>query len=545
MTVLTEAKRTQAEVAFDKATRSAFSDWHKNEAEVFKRVDRILKDYQANILGDLSYGGTDWSLARAEEVKKAIADARMMADAQIRNLWRDEANRAAGLAMMKVDGPLAALGLPVDFIHAGVSLPQLAVLQDYVPTLIQGVTLETQQRVTSLIQHAVLGGVDQREIMRQVGRAVGPINTAKRPDHTIFSKTHVRSRMIMRTEMNRLNNLSVMHRAGGISEKYPGVGVKWQHRGSPSPRRSHTSLHEQVIFPAEGEKFILIGSNGTKYKVDGPHDPALPAEHSIGCHCGLRVVYDAERGLKGAKDSPYIAGDGSNIPSAGGVGKKTAGKKKPKNAKKLTKTQKKEALEKIALKKGLAKDVNFKRCGEDMAEIITNVLGNLKKGNVPLFDSIGPLSLKGPKYKGTLYVVEHRYIPQTGELVSRRLLYNPKINASKETADAFVERMKKAGLFGEATIEECIEHEFAHLLDHWNWDLHKNGSNRLSKAMKARWGTSESAAASIEELRKVTGDYMLTNQAELYAEAFRCWRADRLPKSWSWLDGFFKAEPWP
>ncbi len=329
MAVLIEAKRSRAEIAFDKATRSAFSDWRKNETKVFQRIDDILKDYQTNILGDLGYGGSEWNLARAEEVKRAIADARRITDARIRNLWRDEANRAAALAFMKVDGPLAALGLPVEFIKAGVSLPQLAVLQDYVPTLIQGVTYETQQRVTSLIQHAVLGGVDQREIMKKVGRSVGPLNTEMRPDHTIFSKTHVRARTIMRTEMNRLNNLAVTDRAKGLADHYPGVGLKWLHRSSPGQRTGHSALHGEIIYQANGDKFLLIGSDGTKYKVDGPHDPALPAEHSINCHCGTRVVYDSERGLKAAKDSPYIAGDGTNISSAGGVASKPSEPAKP------------------------------------------------------------------------------------------------------------------------------------------------------------------------------------------------------------------------
>ncbi len=318
MVVLAEGKRTKAEIAFDKATRAAFADWQRNEKAVFRKIDDVLKDYQAEILGNLA-GGTEWDLARAETVRKSIEGARALTDARIRNLWRDEANKAAVLAMAKVDGPLTALGLPVEFIQAGVSLPQLAVLQDYVPTLIQDVTQETQRRVSNLMQHAVLGGMDQRELMRQVGTAVGPLSSKKRPDRTVFSNTHVRARKIMRTEMNRLNNLAMTHRVHGVATAFPGVGVKWLHRQSPDPRRGHSALHGVVAYPAEGGKFKLVGSDGTEYLVDGPHDPSLPGEHSINCHCGLQVVYNSERGKAGAKDSPYIQGDGGNIPDAGGV----------------------------------------------------------------------------------------------------------------------------------------------------------------------------------------------------------------------------------
>jgi uncharacterized protein with gpF-like domain len=38
------------------------------------------------------------------------------------------------------------------------------------------------------------------------------------------------------------------------------------------------------------EKFSLVGRDGIVYKVDGPHDPLLPAGEVINCRCMLIPV---------------------------------------------------------------------------------------------------------------------------------------------------------------------------------------------------------------------------------------------------------------
>jgi hypothetical protein len=72
-------------------------------------------------------------------------------------------------------------------------------------------------------------------------------------------------------------------------------------------------MHGKIIYPAEGEKFRLAG----RYSVSGPHDPILPAEHSINCHCMNVPIYSQSRGHGSVDASPFTPVTGDQVPSAG------------------------------------------------------------------------------------------------------------------------------------------------------------------------------------------------------------------------------------
>lgn len=300
-----------AQKKFERDVRAALVKLDEITNYALEMIQVQIKEYRADILATI-VPKSAWQAHRLQDLDAALDQARLSAYRKMAGTWAESSAKATALALASVDGPLSAIGIPAKFIPQMIPVQQLAILDLYVPGLIADVTTDVHKRVRNLMRQAMLGGAGPDSIMKQIGDVVGPLRAGQRPPGTVFASADVRARTILRTEMNRLHNLAKTQRVAAMAEKYPGIGYKWLHRSSPNPRASHSALHGTIIFPAAGETFSV-----GQYQAAGPHDPGLPAEHTINCHCTAVVVYDKDRGAQGAKDSPYIAGDGTNIPSAG------------------------------------------------------------------------------------------------------------------------------------------------------------------------------------------------------------------------------------
>lgn len=82
--------------------------------------------------------------------------------------------------------------------------------------------------------------------------------------------------------------------------KLAGKGL-WSKQQPYTPRPHHKAMH-LVTVPAE-EKFKLRNLRGDSWEVDGPHDPILPAEEVINCHCDRAIRIDREK-LKAWRPKP-------------------------------------------------------------------------------------------------------------------------------------------------------------------------------------------------------------------------------------------------
>jgi len=309
--LLAEASRSPRAAAYRAAARDVAARRLRSEAAAFADLRGILQQY-ADSLDARMAGVSEWQLQHLKDLQRAAREASAAVDAQVAQLWRRQATEMTSLAISGVEAPLNAIGLPIYSLPPMVPIRELQVLQFYVPTEIKGVTDEVQRKVQALMQQATLGGIDTPTIVKAIGRTVGPLPGARARPGALIDKAEERAYNILRTEMNRLHNLTATKRTDELAEKFPGLGKKWLHRPSRNPRASHEALDGVIIFPAKGQKFQLDG-----YEIDGPHDTALPAKHVVNCHCGIVTVYDADEGAEGAAESPYIAGDGSDIPSAG------------------------------------------------------------------------------------------------------------------------------------------------------------------------------------------------------------------------------------
>jgi hypothetical protein len=274
-------------------------------------VQQQIKAYRNEVVAQIASAPTEWQAYHLKQLEQSLEQARLQVGRMMAGTWVEASSKATALALAGVHDPLSAIGIPAGQMHM-IPIQEIAVINNYVPSLIVGVTDDVHKQVRNLLRRSLLGAAGPDSVMKQLGNIVGPLKPGQRPPGTVFASADVRARTILRTEMNRLHNLVKTQRVNDVSEKYPGVGYKWLHRNSPSPRAGHAALHGKVIFPADGETFSVGG-----VPAKGPHDPALPAEDVINCHCTAVVVYDAEKGAKAAAESPYIAGDGSGIPTAG------------------------------------------------------------------------------------------------------------------------------------------------------------------------------------------------------------------------------------
>ncbi len=274
---------------FNAAVRASMSAWTKQQTEMYRRLAIITASYSNEVVA-LVAPITDWDAYRLASVKSGLEEARNRYALQLSGEWQYQASRATAIAISGVDGAMIAAGagketLPVFVVNDR----QLAIIENYVPSLIVDVGDDIHKQVQRILRNAMLGGSDTPEMIRKMQMRIGRLSSSKGTG-TVFDKGVKRMRTIFRTESNRLHNLTRTQRIGEVSQVYPGLGSKWIHRHSIFPRPSHTALTGKIVFPAEGEKFNLSG-----FKIDGPHDLSLPAEEVINCHCIVVSHFDSTK----------------------------------------------------------------------------------------------------------------------------------------------------------------------------------------------------------------------------------------------------------
>ncbi len=316
----TEAVVESTEYAFERAVREALAASRRFDKATVAELDRYLQEFQALLQGTMeNVELTDFGQHRYRAINDAIDRARIRLQLQVDGLIQRAATEQAALALASVDGPLRAiLGTGATLPMVDLPLQQINFIRSYTPDLITAVTDETIRKVQTTLSQRLMGGLDAVRARRRIEMLVGQLpkdrgKTARQlMPGKIFSRQRIRAENILRTEMNRIYNITTTDRIDDVAVRVPGVGKTWIHNPGSSfePRPNHVALHGTVIFPGNGERFTLYGRGGTTYYVSGPHDPALPGEESINCHCRVRVAYSGEvaaeqerRGLKAPRPS--------------------------------------------------------------------------------------------------------------------------------------------------------------------------------------------------------------------------------------------------
>lgn len=293
---------TAAEQTFAKKVQSIEAKWGADQKAALRRVGQLLDQYEADVVAAIASGPkTEWQAHNLKTVQQGIQQARSRLEARLNDEWEAGSGAALTAALGGVDDALSAIGVPATTPFA-INQREAFLVSEYTPSLIKDLTTEQYSAVQKAMQGAVLGATAGPQMVAAVRKAVG----GKR-----------RAQVVFRTEMNRLHNLTRTRRIDELSVSHPALGKKWLHRHSLTPRPAHTALDGKVIHPSDNELFNVNG-----VQVPGPHDPALPAEDTINCHCTVVATYDESRVGKGQqapeKSLEDQATDWANVEAVGG-----------------------------------------------------------------------------------------------------------------------------------------------------------------------------------------------------------------------------------
>jgi len=248
-----------------------------------KAIFRLLRDARAGIANAITsqsaFDAANQAAIKAETLAVIDEFARKY------NTFMDEAllsgweigSEIVDQSLTSSGAQLTALTLP------GITTEQLAVLQVLKADLVTGLSQELRKAVQNEINVGILGQKTPSEVMKGIG---GRITTKG----TRFKSIAARAEAITRTEVNRVLNTANQIRGDQVAEVVPGLKKYWLTSNDDRVRPSHVSVGNTTN-PASGgapigakEKFTVSG-----IRVNGPHDPALPASEVVNCRC--RVIY--------------------------------------------------------------------------------------------------------------------------------------------------------------------------------------------------------------------------------------------------------------
>lgn len=157
---------------------------------------------------------------------------------------------------------------------------KLKLLQKYSANQITGLVDNAIKNITAELDMAFLGQKTAGEVIANIGKNL--------TDASIFGTIAKRANVIYQTEIKRMQNIATHDRIQQVKQQVRDIGKKWLHSHIGVPRPYHLLLNGTVI--GADEQFELIGSDGTSYMVDAPHDPILPVGEVANCRCTVVPV---------------------------------------------------------------------------------------------------------------------------------------------------------------------------------------------------------------------------------------------------------------
>ncbi len=160
---------------------------------------------------------------------------------------------------------------------------KLELLKKYGAEHITNLTDTARNRIAQEVDLAVLGQKSQTDLLNAIGRNL--------KDPSVFGTIAKRAEVILKTEVNRINQIAAADRLKQSATQVKDLRKQWIHSHVGIPRPGHFDLDRVVVYA--DEKFELEGADGRLYLVDGPMDPILPVGEVVNCKC--KVVPVVER----------------------------------------------------------------------------------------------------------------------------------------------------------------------------------------------------------------------------------------------------------
>jgi hypothetical protein len=252
-----------------------------------------LRALKAQIAGNIA--GTDWDRARLDaqrrEADRLISELEQRLKTQL-----DDATRAAftdgGESAVK---PLQALGLGGAFYAP--SLSQLNTIIDFNSTLITAITEPIRAGVDRQIYNVVLGQQTPAQAMQNITKLFGYENVTQN-NRRVSTGISAKAEMDVRTELQRVYNLSNNAQQQENAKRIPGLLKRWIATADNRTRRGHLRAHldySQNPIPV-ANKFKVYditpaGITRGSFEMMYPADPAAPVQYSVNCRCRMATIH--------------------------------------------------------------------------------------------------------------------------------------------------------------------------------------------------------------------------------------------------------------
>lgn len=251
------------------------------EDTTIKRMLTLVKQLRAQIAAELGTG-TDWDQFRAAQQTAALRALVDRFQAQLQGEVAAAVNDAYEFGGISVAEPFAALGIEGMFFRPNPA--QLNTLLDFSARMIQKIGNDMRGQIDQQIRLAALGQKDITQTMKDITTALGVEARAGiwKKRHDPVKGVAARAETDLRTELQRVFNLSTFSQQQASAERIPGLTKSWMATGDIRTRPSHLRAH--VTYknkPIPINQPFIVGGHKLMY----PGDPAGPPEETINCRC--------------------------------------------------------------------------------------------------------------------------------------------------------------------------------------------------------------------------------------------------------------------
>ena len=262
-------------------------------AEIVRRFDglengtvrdmaALLQTFRKDVIGLLAAlpDTDDFNAFRLTELKHSVDVLVDQLNGQMTAVLSSGITNGANLGLQYVTEPLAAAGISTIFNRP--SMAQVNTLVDFSAELITGVTGEVRRKINTEISRLALGGITPFQAQKNVTAIMGV--TARGAGNEVVGGIGYNAERIVRTETNRVYNLSGYAQMQEVARVTPGAQKRWNSTGDFRTRDAHISAHGQL---QDIDKPFSVGGENLMY----PLDPAGSAKNTIHCRCRMTIVH--------------------------------------------------------------------------------------------------------------------------------------------------------------------------------------------------------------------------------------------------------------
>ena len=257
--------------------------------KIWRLLDRTRAEINQKILSASEYDLQGLRMQKAQ-INDLLVQFSEQANADLQAAIR-EAYKDGGESVVD---PLRQVGFEGAFFRP--SRSQLNTLVDYSSNLISGITDSIRQDVDFQIQQVALGQTSPFAAMQNLTQQFGDHDVKQ--GKFVASGVSAKAEADVRTELQRVFNLSEHAQQQRTAEDVPGLLKAWiataDNRTRKGHLRAHRDYHNNPIPVDEPFKVYDISPNGT---VKGhaflmyPLDPTAPPQYTINCRCRTATIH--------------------------------------------------------------------------------------------------------------------------------------------------------------------------------------------------------------------------------------------------------------